>query len=76
LDDYESDEDGAAATFADGRKDRGDILVGADGIHSLVRKQRVPDARTDTGMCAIHGHIPIEQITNSCGTKHLKTCSR
>jgi 2-polyprenyl-6-methoxyphenol hydroxylase-like FAD-dependent oxidoreductase len=31
LDDYESDEDGATATFADGRKDRGDILVGADG---------------------------------------------
>jgi 2-polyprenyl-6-methoxyphenol hydroxylase-like FAD-dependent oxidoreductase len=58
---YESDAEGVTAVFADGTKVRGDILVGADGIQSAVRKQRLPDARTmDTGVRAIYGRIPIE----------------
>jgi 2-polyprenyl-6-methoxyphenol hydroxylase-like FAD-dependent oxidoreductase len=35
------DDYGATATFADGRKARGDLLVGADGLHSTVRKALV-----------------------------------
>jgi 2-polyprenyl-6-methoxyphenol hydroxylase-like FAD-dependent oxidoreductase len=58
---YETDAEGVTAVFADGSKVRGDILVGADGIRSAVRKQLVPDARTvDTGVRAIYGRIPIE----------------
>ncbi|HEX4804930.1 MAG TPA: FAD-dependent monooxygenase [Conexibacter sp.] len=40
----EQDEHGATAIFADGRRARGDVLVGADGIRSTVRAQAFPEA--------------------------------
>jgi FAD-dependent urate hydroxylase len=33
----EQDEDGVTARFADGREERGSLLLGCDGIHSVVR---------------------------------------
>jgi 2-polyprenyl-6-methoxyphenol hydroxylase-like FAD-dependent oxidoreductase len=35
----ESDEDGATVHFADGSTARGDVVVGADGFNSVVRRQ-------------------------------------
>ena len=62
LSQYESDERGVTITFEDGTEARGDLLVGADGIRSRVRKQRVPHADTqDTGVRAIYGRIPISE---------------
>ncbi len=59
---YESGEKGVTVTFEDGTQARGDLLVGADGIRSMVRKQRVPFAATqDTGVRAIYGRIPITE---------------
>ena len=45
---FEQDAGGVAATFRDSGSgtnivDHGDILVGADGIHSTVRRQLYPD---------------------------------
>jgi 2-polyprenyl-6-methoxyphenol hydroxylase-like FAD-dependent oxidoreductase len=40
---FEQDADGVRARFADGTSVSGDALVGADGIHSAVRAQLVPD---------------------------------
>jgi 2-polyprenyl-6-methoxyphenol hydroxylase-like FAD-dependent oxidoreductase len=34
----EQDEHGVTASFADGRTERGTLLIGADGIHSVVRE--------------------------------------
>ncbi|HUG85286.1 MAG TPA: FAD-dependent oxidoreductase [Euzebya sp.] len=44
--DVAEDDDGATATFADGTTQRGDVVVGADGIRSAVRE-------------AIKGPVPI-----------------
>jgi 2-polyprenyl-6-methoxyphenol hydroxylase-like FAD-dependent oxidoreductase len=38
----EQDDDGVTATFADGTRERGDILIGADGLRSTVREQYLP----------------------------------
>ena len=61
---YRSDDNGVIAHFADGRIVRGDLLVGADGVHSAVRRQRCPNAAIqDTGVRAIYGRIPIGAAT-------------
>ncbi|MDB5313302.1 MAG: Zeaxanthin epoxidase [Gemmataceae bacterium] len=40
---FSQDATGATARFADGRQERGDVLVAADGIKSAVRKQLLGD---------------------------------
>ncbi|MEV0696917.1 FAD-dependent monooxygenase [Saccharopolyspora sp. NPDC050389] len=46
--------------FRDGGSDTGDLLVGADGIGSAVRRQYLPDAEPrDTGVRWIGGKSPI-----------------
>lgn len=39
LIDFEQDGDGVTAHFADGREERADVLVGADGVRSIVRSK-------------------------------------
>ncbi|RSM44923.1 FAD-dependent monooxygenase [Amycolatopsis balhimycina DSM 5908] len=58
---YENDGKGVTAYFADGTSARGDVLVGADGIRSAVRRQRAPghDA-VDAGITAIYGRLPLK----------------
>ncbi|MFD7733595.1 FAD-dependent monooxygenase [Kitasatospora phosalacinea] len=47
---YEPDGDGVKVTFADGRQARGDVLIGADGFHSAVRRQLLgPEQPRETG---------------------------
>ena len=42
---FEQDATGVTLRFADGREERGDVLIGADGISSAVRAQLVPEAQ-------------------------------
>lgn len=58
---YELEADGrVTACFEDGGSESGDVLVGADGSSSAVRRQRLPEARLeDTGMVSFGGKLPM-----------------
>jgi len=45
LSGVEQDAGGVTATFADGSRDRGDLLIGADGVRSTVRGLVLPGAQ-------------------------------
>jgi 2-polyprenyl-6-methoxyphenol hydroxylase-like FAD-dependent oxidoreductase len=58
---YTTTENGKiVAKFADGSSENGTLLVGADGIHSRIRKQYLPSHRPlDTNGSCIYGKTPL-----------------
>lgn len=61
---YTEDADQVIATFTDGTRAAGDVLLGADGIHSVVRHTLSPDAPQPayTGLLGVGGYIPAVDI--------------
>ena len=56
------DTDGVTFAFADGATHTVPLLIGADGIHSTVRKYLTPVVPTFAGQLAVTGHIPKSDI--------------
>jgi hypothetical protein len=57
---YEITESGVKAFFNDGTSAKGTLLMGADGVAALVRKQLLPNQRyIDTETRVIYGKTPI-----------------
>jgi 2-polyprenyl-6-methoxyphenol hydroxylase-like FAD-dependent oxidoreductase len=64
LVDYADAGGAVTAGFADGRVAIGDVLVGADGVGSAVRRSLLPDAVVeDAGLRLIYGKIPLDDAT-------------
>ncbi|WP_426442762.1 FAD-dependent oxidoreductase [Bradyrhizobium genosp. P] len=54
------------AYFADGSTAEGDFVIGADGVHSAVRRHVIPDGPTpfDTGLIGFGGFVPRAVFEN------------
>ncbi|MBB4921064.1 FAD-dependent oxidoreductase [Kitasatospora kifunensis] len=67
LTDCQHNADGTVtARFADGRTASGDLLVGADGVNSAVRRLLLPDAQVeDAGLRLVYGRIPLRGSTRA-----------
>ncbi|MSQ20482.1 MAG: FAD-binding protein [Betaproteobacteria bacterium] len=60
-----NDERDLALRFADGSTDQIDVLIGADGIHSVVRAHLFgPDHPRFTGNVCFRSVVPIERVAN------------
>jgi 2-polyprenyl-6-methoxyphenol hydroxylase-like FAD-dependent oxidoreductase len=64
---FEQRADGTVrAWFADGATDTADVLVGADGIGSAVRRRYLPHARVvDTGRRMLMGATPLRAVAGT-----------
>ncbi|HEU5384237.1 MAG TPA: FAD-dependent monooxygenase, partial [Ktedonobacteraceae bacterium] len=62
---YQQQTDGSVqASFADGSVASGDVLVAADGVHSRIRQQLLPQATlVDTGTRCIYGKVELLEAT-------------
>lgn len=58
---YEEDSDSKITVhFEDGSSGQADVVVGADGVHSRVRAQYMPNAEpVDTGVVGVGGTVPL-----------------
>jgi len=62
---FDQDQSGVSLTLADGSIAQGDILIGADGIHSTVRAQLFgKELPRYTGNVAWRGLVPAERVAH------------
>ena len=60
---YEAGDGGVRLHFAGGSSADADLLIGADGVRSAVRRQYLPDAEpADTGARCIYGKTPLRDL--------------
>ncbi len=64
---YEPANQGVAAVLAEDARLRGDLLIGADGIHSCIREQLAgADAPRFTGNIAWRATVPMDRLGPHC----------
>lgn len=65
---FKQDGEGVTVRFKDGRSDRADLLIGADGIKSIVRQQLFPQIKLRySGYAAWRGIAPLsEEVMAGC----------
>jgi 2-polyprenyl-6-methoxyphenol hydroxylase-like FAD-dependent oxidoreductase len=57
---FEQDSGGVTVCFGDGRSARAEVLVGADGVGSPIRRRYLPHARLDdSGIVCLYGRTPL-----------------
>ncbi|WP_370939032.1 FAD-dependent monooxygenase [Amycolatopsis sp. cg13] len=70
--------EGGTATFQDGTTESGDVLVGADGLHSVVRTLIDPQAEPPrfTGLTVVYGYTRAEGLPPAPGIYRMFRGSR
>jgi len=64
LSDLVEDDDGVTLRLADGREERASVVIGADGIHSAVRRATFGQEHPEfTGVVAFRAVVPIARLT-------------
>jgi len=61
---YENTGAGARVRLADGRIDDADVVIAADGLHSVARKLLVDDEPVNSAYVAYRGTVPVEQTAD------------
>ncbi|UUU32754.1 FAD-dependent oxidoreductase [Streptomyces sp. CA-210063] len=69
---YENVDGGARAVFADGRTDEADVVIAADGLHSVARRLLVHDEPVNSAYVAYRAAIPVEQARGNGVHEHEK----
>jgi 3-hydroxybenzoate 6-monooxygenase len=59
---YDRTEHGACVHFEDGRVEEAEVVIAADGLHSVARKLLVDDEPVSSAYVAYRGAVPIEQV--------------
>jgi salicylate hydroxylase len=60
---FEETDSGAWLILEDGKRHRGDVIVGADGVHSEIRRRIGGDDRPAfTGLAAWRGLVPMQRL--------------
>ncbi|MEV3986304.1 FAD-dependent monooxygenase [Nonomuraea sp. NPDC049758] len=62
---YENVEGGARVRFADGVVDEADVVIAADGLHSIARELLVQDEPVNSGYVAYRCAVPFEQVAGN-----------
>jgi 2-polyprenyl-6-methoxyphenol hydroxylase-like FAD-dependent oxidoreductase len=61
---FSQDADGVQIRFADGARRDADVLVGADGVGSPIRRQYLPQLEVaETGSLCVYGRTPLTEQT-------------
>ncbi|MEU5398069.1 FAD-dependent monooxygenase [Streptomyces sp. NPDC005963] len=59
---YENTANGARVAFADGRTDEAEVVIAADGLHSVARALLVDDETVNSAYVAYRSAMPSEQV--------------
>ncbi|KAE8763895.1 FAD-dependent monooxygenase [Georgenia thermotolerans] len=62
VEDVEDHGDRVVVRTADGAEHTGELLLGADGLHSRVRREIVQDEPICSGYVAYRGAVPVEDV--------------
>ena len=62
---YEQGEGTATAVFADGTRDTAEVVIAADGIHSVARNTLVADEPVSSNYVAYRAAVPFDQVRDN-----------
>jgi salicylate hydroxylase len=63
---FEQSDDGVTLHFANGASAQADLMIGADGVHSVVRNALFTEQKTEfTGLVAWRGMAPMDALPES-----------